>query len=72
MISELTEAAQRAKAEQRVAGANRPVADREKNLVHEALVADSAACANEEGTFMVNGGLIFMVNAFLGFVVKQG
>jgi hypothetical protein len=35
-----------------------------------ALVADSAANANEEGTFMVNGGLIFVVNVGLKIVVK--
>ena len=45
---------ERAEADQGVAGANRQVADHEKNLVHARLVADSAACANEEGTFMVN------------------
>jgi hypothetical protein len=36
-----------------------------------ALVADSAANANEEGTFMVNGGLIFVVNVGLKIVVKD-
>ncbi len=35
-----------------------------------ALVTDSALNTNEEGTFMVNAGLIFMVNVFQGFVVK--
>jgi hypothetical protein len=35
-----------------------------------ALVADSRAGANEEGTFMVNRRLIFVVNAGPGFVVK--
>ena len=33
---------QRAEADQRGAGADRQVADHEKNLVHAALVADSA------------------------------
>jgi hypothetical protein len=36
-----------------------------------ALVADSAANANEEGTFMLNGGLIFVVNVGLKIVVKD-
>jgi hypothetical protein len=36
-----------------------------------ALVADSAANANEEGTFMVNGALIFVVNVGLKIVVKD-
>jgi hypothetical protein len=36
-----------------------------------ALVADSAANANEEGTFMVNGRLIFVVNVGLKIVVKD-
>jgi hypothetical protein len=35
-----------------------------------ALVADSVAHANEEGTFMVNDELIFMVNASPGSVVN--
>jgi hypothetical protein len=35
-----------------------------------ALVADSAANANEEGTFMVNQTIIFMVNASLKIMVK--
>jgi hypothetical protein len=50
---------------------DRQIADHEKDLVHVALVADSAANANEEGTFMVNGGLIFVVNNSLTFVVKD-
>jgi hypothetical protein len=36
-----------------------------------ALVADSAADANEEGTFMVNRGLIFVVNGNLNFMVGR-
>jgi hypothetical protein len=36
-----------------------------------ALVADSALNANEEGTFMVNAGLIFVVNARLRFLVNH-
>jgi hypothetical protein len=36
-----------------------------------ALVADSALNANEEGTFMVNAGLIFVVNAELRFLVNH-
>jgi hypothetical protein len=35
-----------------------------------ALVADSVANANEEGTFMVNQTTIFMVNASLKIMVK--
>jgi hypothetical protein len=35
-----------------------------------ALVADSLGSANEEGTFMVNQGLIFVVNADLIFMVS--
>jgi hypothetical protein len=35
------------------------------------VVADSAANANEEGTFMVNARLIFVVNADLRFVVSN-
>jgi hypothetical protein len=50
------------KADQGVAKANRQVADREKNLVHARLVADSGARSNEEGTFMVNSRLIFVVS----------
>ena len=53
MVSEQQQR-QRAKADQRGAGADRQVADREKDLVHAALVTDSALNANEEGTFMVN------------------
>jgi hypothetical protein len=34
-----------------------------------ALVTDSAAYANEEGTFMVNRRLIFVVNGNLNFMV---
>ena len=45
---------QRAEADQRGAGTNRQVADHKKNLVHVALVADSALNANEGRTFMVN------------------
>jgi hypothetical protein len=37
-----------------------------------ALVADSALNANEEGTFMVNAGLIFVVNPELRFLVNHG
>jgi hypothetical protein len=37
-----------------------------------AVVTDSGADANEEGTFMVNGKLIFVVNAALRFLVKNG
>jgi hypothetical protein len=36
-----------------------------------ALVADSPANANEEGTFMVNRRLIFVGNAGLRFVVRE-
>jgi hypothetical protein len=36
-----------------------------------ALVADSARYANEEGTFMVNAGLIFMVNNSIRFMVRD-
>jgi hypothetical protein len=36
-----------------------------------ALVTDSVANANEEGTFMVNQGLIFVVNKDPGFVVNE-
>jgi hypothetical protein len=36
-----------------------------------ALVADSALNANEEGTFMVNAGLIFVVNARPRFLVNH-
>jgi hypothetical protein len=36
-----------------------------------ALVADSALNANEEGTFMVNAGLIFVVNVELRFLVNH-
>jgi hypothetical protein len=35
-----------------------------------ALVADSLLNANEEGTFMVNQGLIFVVKAALIFMVS--
>jgi hypothetical protein len=35
-----------------------------------ALVADSRLNANEEGTFMVNQGLIFVVKAALIFMVS--
>jgi hypothetical protein len=35
-----------------------------------ALVADSPGSANEEGTFMVKQGLIFVVNADLTFMVS--
>ena len=58
-------------ADQRDAGADRQVADHQKNFVHAALVADSRLNANEEGTFMVNGGLIFMVNVGPRFVVSE-
>jgi hypothetical protein len=36
-----------------------------------ALVADSGVSANEEGTFMVNDALIFVVNAGPGFVANN-
>jgi hypothetical protein len=36
-----------------------------------AFVADSAANANEEGTFMVNRRIIFVVNIGPGFVVNH-
>jgi hypothetical protein len=36
-----------------------------------ALVTDSGLNANEEGTFMVNPGLIFVVNASLKFMVNE-
>jgi hypothetical protein len=36
-----------------------------------ALVADSGANANEEGTFMVNQTIIFMVNTSLKIMVKR-
>jgi hypothetical protein len=36
-----------------------------------ALVADSAANANEEGTFTVNQSIIFVVNIGLRFVVNH-
>jgi hypothetical protein len=36
-----------------------------------ALVADSALNANEEGTFMVNAGLIFVVNAKSRFLANN-
>jgi hypothetical protein len=61
---------ERAEPDQCVTSANRPVADHEKDLVHAALVADSGASANEEGTFMVNQSLIFVVNEGLKFMVK--
>jgi len=35
------------------------------------LVTDSGLNANEEGTFMVNWSLIFVVNASLKFMVNQ-
>jgi hypothetical protein len=38
----------------------------------KALVADSLSNANEEGTFMVNQGLIFVVNDGLIFLVSGG
>src|SRR3984957_14474663 len=58
-------------ADQRDIGSNRQVADRKKDLVHAALVADSPPNANEEGTFMVNRGFIFMVNVGSRFVVNE-
>jgi len=58
-------------ADQRRASADRQVADHENNLVHAAVVADSAANANEEGTFMVDRRLIFVVNAGLKFMVNE-
>ena len=61
---------ERAEADQRVNGADRPVADHKNNLVHGLLVADSPAYANEEGTFMVNSSLIFVVNTALKIMVK--
>jgi hypothetical protein len=36
-----------------------------------ALVADSGVRANEEGTFLVNDALIFVVNAGSRFVVNS-
>jgi hypothetical protein len=36
-----------------------------------ALVADSDASANEEGTFMLNDALIFMVNAGARFMANN-
>ena len=47
---------ERGKADQRVGEVDRPVADHEQDLVHAPCVADLPANANEEGTFMVNGG----------------
>jgi hypothetical protein len=35
------------------------------------LVADSLLSANEEGTFMVNQTIIFVVNAGLKFMVSE-
>src|SRR5947207_2808302 len=61
-----------AKGDQRVHGADRPIADQEKNLVHGSLVADSPANTNEEGTFMVNERRIFMVNGALKIMVSGG
>jgi hypothetical protein len=40
--------------------------------VHASLVADSGAGANEEGTFMVNEALIFVVNEVPKIMVKAG
>jgi hypothetical protein len=50
---------------------DRHVADHEKNLVHATVVADSGTNANEERTNVVDGTLIFMVNARLIFIVKS-
>jgi hypothetical protein len=47
---------ERAEPDQRLTGVDRRRADHEKNVVHAALVADSALNSNEGGTFMVNTG----------------